>query len=114
MRDTPIQHSSNAEARHQFVEDFEQASVDEQWMAAVWKIKDGKIFCEHITTHKFPKGDMVAAVGHLAIKLHNSVFLPQEPEPLPTVFPDQWSPSLEKKNGEDELDQGVWKNEKEN
>ena len=107
IHDKPIPHENNAEARHQFVDDFEKVTVDEQWMAAVWRIRDGKIECETITTYKFPKGDMVAAIGELARKLHQKEFIPEEPEPLPTVFPDQWSPNMDKKNVE--LDQGVWK-----
>jgi len=63
---------TNDEAVEAFEESFrEAAGNDTPWMAAVWRVKDGKIELMQVTTRKFPVGDFCGAAGHLLLSLHD-------------------------------------------
>jgi len=86
-------HDSNVDAKNHFMESFEKATLEDdgRWMGALWRVKDGKIQLIQLTTHKFPKGDFLAAVAHLSNSLFERIkevglTLPTNPLPPPPQF----------------------------
>jgi len=76
------------EAREQFRDKFDEVSTDDGWMAAVWRVQDGKIELSRMTSWKFPIHDFVAAVHHLTAEMHAEILrvMPKPagpPDPLP-------------------------------
>lgn len=76
------------EAREQFRDKFDEVSTDDGWMAAVWRVQDGKIELSRMTSWKFPIHDFVAAVHHLTAEMHTEILrvMPKPagpPDPLP-------------------------------
>jgi len=61
-----------------------------RWMAAVWKVVDGKIELANVTSFNFPDGDFLPAVGQLALKCHEEMIEKNRPSlpqiPLPPAF----------------------------
>lgn len=83
-----VQHEMEDEAKRAVMEAIEEES-DGRWMAAVWQVKDGKIFLRRRTGWRFPRGDYQAAVKHLRDhlqkdfdKYESSRTLPNEPLPM--------------------------------
>jgi hypothetical protein len=65
-----VKHSDAHEAAQSFREDLKEAEYgSDPWMVAMWRVRDGRIEIGKVTIHKFPKGDLIACVGHLALRL---------------------------------------------
>jgi hypothetical protein len=93
-------HETKEDACESFNEALCEATQSDKWMGAVWRVKNDKIELVRVTTHQFPNGDMLAAVGHLALRLFDMIN-PQMPnEPLPTVDMNQlpWMVNKGKEN----------------
>jgi hypothetical protein len=80
-----IQHNKSNEALMAFGESLQETAQSDAWMAACWRVKDGRIELVRTTTYQFPNGDVIAAVGHLALQLFEMTKeekLPDEPLPM--------------------------------
>jgi len=91
-------HSSGRDAKAAFLENLNEYTAGDHWMAAAWRVKDGKIELGNVTIHGFPSGDFTAAVGHLSLRLFDHLKNeqrgnPPEQEPLKrSEMP--WRPSV--------------------
>jgi hypothetical protein len=80
-----IEHKESSEAFAAFMEALQEVASGDRWLAACWRVKDGKIEIVRATSYEFPNGDMLAAVGHLALQLFEmskNDLLPDNPLPM--------------------------------
>jgi hypothetical protein len=80
----PIHHDSEEHAFDEFASRMRRDSGC-PWMAALWRVKDGRIYLECCTTWKFPTGDLDASLKHLAdnFEQRKAEGQPTPEEPLP-------------------------------
>lgn len=84
---------SSKQAEDMFRAKLEEVVEGGRWMAAVWKVVDGKIELANVTSFNFPDGDFLPAVGQLALKCHEEMIEKNRPSlpsiPLPPAFPSR-------------------------
>ena len=62
-------HENQSLASHNVTKAMQQACAAGKWMAAVWKVQDGRLTLVDVTTYRFPVGDFLAAVSQLTSAL---------------------------------------------
>lgn len=67
--------------------EVQEAAKSEQFMVAVWKVDGGRIELANVTTHRFPVGDFLPAVGHLALQCHEETMRQNRTSPPATPLP---------------------------
>ena len=82
-------HGDAKKADASFSTAYHEALLSGRWMAAVWKVQDGRLYMERVTTNDFPTGDFDAALDLLRVefeRLKHTPFDPPVPPPLSPAF----------------------------